>query len=99
MGLLRLTWYNTPILYVLGTALAFFLLDLRDLSLSPDLEFYIFIVELALLLPPSMLVWGFLSLVSWFLDRKLGPLALLVPVLAGGIVVVVNAFLLSMLPP
>ncbi|WP_156315845.1 hypothetical protein [Aeropyrum camini] len=56
-------------------------------------------MELALLLPPSMLVWGFLSLVSWFLDRKLGPLALLVPVLAGGIVVVVNAFLLSMLPP
>ncbi|BAF34823.1 hypothetical protein APE_2242a [Aeropyrum pernix K1] len=101
MRLLRLTWYSTPILYVLGAALTFILLDLRDLSLTIDPGFYILVVEMALLLPPSLLVWGLLSLVSWLLDRKLGPWALLVPVLAGGTLGagVIAAFFLSMLPP
>ncbi|BAA79842.2 hypothetical protein ASQ66_gp29 [Aeropyrum pernix spindle-shaped virus 1] len=89
MSVLRLTWYKVLPLYMLGAVLGYLVFSAvlsigSGSSMFDPLWLYIVLVT-AFLSPLSMLVWGFLSLTAWLLDRKLGPYAMFVPLVAGAV--------------
>ncbi|GBF09434.1 hypothetical protein apy_11590 [Aeropyrum pernix] len=90
MSVLRLTWYKVLPLYMLGAVLGYLVFS----GGFDPLWLYI-ALRMAFLFPLSMLVWGFLSLTAWLLDRKLGPYAMFVPLVAGAVMGPLTLYILA----
>lgn len=95
---MRVRWFLTPLFYALGLILGVVGIDVYNYLLTSDsriLDASIIstTLYLGLLFPPLLLLWLLLTLANYWLEKRSQLLAVLMPLLAGVLIVIYGYFI------